>query len=184
MSIHTAFLGPSLFGKSHAAKLSARQHWLRHRRRSIVLDPTTEPGQPHGWGDYCLVFQGEGERPRELFRDAVFRKYEHCAVFFDEGGEVERDKDMNPYFTRIRHRYHIFHYISHAWTDMLPKQRNQLGTLFLFWQPADAAESIAREWSDPRLLEATKLPKYEFLYCRKFAAAPAHIIQRSRFPVS
>ncbi len=182
MSIHTAILGPSLFGKSHVAKWLAREYWRLYRRRSLVLDPTTEPGEPHGWPDCCLVFQGEGPGPRARFFEAVFKRYRDCVVFFDEGGEVERDKDMNPYFTRIRHRGHFFHYISHAWTDMLPKQRNQLGTLFVFWQPADAAEFLAREWSDPRFLDAPKLPPYEFLFCRKFGNRPAHIIERRKFP--
>ena len=182
MSIHTAILGPSLFGKSNAAKHLAASYWRNRRIRSLVLDPTTEPGEPHGWPSCCLVIQGEGEGPRARFYDAVFKRYEGCAVFFDEGGEVERDKDMNPYFTRIRHRYHFFHYIGHNWTDMLPKQRNQLGTLLLFWQPADASETIAREWSDPRLLDAVRLPQYEFLYCRKFALRPAHDITRASFP--
>ncbi len=182
MSIHTGIFGPSLFGKSHVAKGLSREYWRTKRMRSLVLDPTTEPGRPHGWGDHCLVVQGEGEAPRARFYDLVFSRYENCAVFFDEGGEVERDKDMNPYFTRIRHRYHLFHYISHAWTDALPKQRNQLGTVFLFNQSAKPAAFIAEEWSDPRLLAATSLVEYEFLYCRKFAARPGHLIQRSRFP--
>lgn len=180
MSIHTAILGPSLFGKSNLAKHLAAGYWTAGRRRSLVLDPTTQPGEPHGWPPCCLVFQGEGPGPRAAFFKAVFETYRHCAVFFDEGGEVERDKDLNPYFTRIRHRYHLFHYIGHNYTDLLPKQRNQIRNLFLFWQCATpAAETIAREWSDVRLLEAPKLPPYEFLHCQKFADLPAHRITRA-----
>lgn len=182
MSIHVGIFGPSLFGKTHVIRKLSEIYWRNERRKSLVLDPTTEPGQPHGFGPWCLVFQGEGAATRDRFYHAVFHQYKGCAVFFDEGGEVERDKNMNPYFTRIRHRLHIFHFVSHAWTDALPKQRNQLGTLFLFWQSADAAETIAREWSDPRLLETTQLPQYEFLYCKKFGNRPSHIITRGKFP--
>jgi hypothetical protein len=101
----------------------------------------------------------------------------------DEFGEIfERDKAASPLFTRLRHQGHVMHAITHLWTDMLPKQRNQLGTLFCFWQTAEAAEMLAREWSDNRLLEATQLPKRQFLYCQKFGDAPRHIIRRATFP--
>lgn len=182
MSIHVGILGPTLFGKSHVAKRLAGSYWSGGRIRSLVRDPTTEPGQPHGWPASCLVFQGDSEDAFRRFETAVFERYSGCAVFLDEGGEMERCRDLNKFFTRIRHRGHFFHYIGHNWTDMLPKQRNQLGTLFLFWQPAKAAEAIAAEWSDDRLLEAATLPKYQFLYCRKFGANPAHLISRASFP--
>lgn len=172
-----------MFGKSNAAKWLAWTYWTRHGRRSLVLDPTTEPGEPHGWPPCCLVVQGEGERPRDHFRRLVFEVYQGCAVFFDEGGEVERDRALNPYFTRIRHRYHVFHYIGHNYTDILPKQRNQLGTLLLFYQPAEpAAAMLAREWSTEKMLESSFLPKYQFLYCRRFGAGFEHIIERRSLP--
>jgi len=172
MSVHVGIFGPSLFGKSHLAKALALQYWTQSRRPSVVLDPNGDD-----WGRHCLVFTD-----RERFVSAIWH-HRNCAVFCDEFGEVfERDKSASPLFTRLRHQGHLMHAITHAWTDLLPKQRNQLGTLFVFWQPADAADVIAREWSDDRLRAATTLPKYTFMHCVKFGAAPQHIIRRVRLP--
>lgn len=140
--------------------------------RSIVLDPNGDD-----WGRWSLVFTDKAKFWRAVWSNT------RCAVFVDDLGEnMDRDKDASPLFTRIRHNYHLFHAIGHVWTELLPKQRNQLGKLFLFWQTAESAETIAREWSEPRVLESTQLPKYEFLRCVKFGDAPRHVITRCRFP--
>ncbi|MCF3650176.1 hypothetical protein [Synoicihabitans lomoniglobus] len=172
MSIHVGIIGPSLFGKSHVGKRLSLTYWQRERRRSIVFDTRSA-----NWGNHSLVFTDKAK-----FLEACWR-YRSCAVFCDDFGDhFERDKEVTPMFTSLRHQFHQLHAMTHVWQDMLPKQRNQLGTLFLFWQTRESAESIAREWSDSRLLESTRLPKYEFLHCRKHADAPNHIITRGRFP--
>lgn len=169
---YVGFIGPGLFGKSYAAQTLSRRYWTGGGRRSIVHDPNDDP-----WGPHALVFTD-----KDAFWTAVWH-YTDCAVFADEFGENNyRTNEATPLFTRLRHQRHLFHVITHDWTDMLPKQRNQLGTLFLFWQTEKAAKTLCEEWSDPRLMEATKLPQYDFLYCRKFAQNPAHLIERSRFP--
>lgn len=172
MSVHVGIFGPSLFGKSHLGKHLAAQYWRLDRRPSIVLDPNGDD-----WGPSALVFVD-----REAFLRAVWEK-RNCAVFCDEFGEVfDRDKAASPLFTRLRHQGHLMHALSHLFTDLLPKQRNQLGTLFLFWQTAEAADAIAREWSDERLRQAPTLPKYVFLHCRKFGAGAQHIITPGKLP--
>lgn len=174
MSIHVGILGPSLFGKSYAAMYLSAEYWRLYGIRSIVLDPNGED-----WGPWALVFTN-----RAKFWAAVW-KHRRCAVFVDDLGEnMDRDKTASPLFTRIRHNFHLFHAIGHTWTELLPKQRNQLGKLFLFWQTRESAEAIAREWSDERILEACTLPKYQFLYCLKFGKAPHHIIERSSLPAT
>ena len=60
------------------------------------------------------------------------------------------------------------------------------GTAFSGWQRQPRARPLAgvsgEQWSDPRFLDAPKLPPYEFLYCRKFGNRPAHVIERRKFP--
>lgn len=172
MSIHVAFLGPSLFGKSYGAKLFSAACWRQARRPTIVLDPNRDD-----WGPWSLVFTD-----REKFWAAVWSKT-NCLVVVDDLGEnMDRDKTATPLFTRIRHRGHLFVAIGHLWTELLPKQRNQLGKVFLFWQTRESAESIAREWSDDRILESCTLPKYEHLYLVKWGDGARHIVRRSHFP--
>jgi hypothetical protein len=167
---------PSLFGKSNVAKTLCRLYWRLERRRSIVLDPTLKDPRFHDWGPSALVFID-----REQFIAAV-NKHANCAVFFDEFGDYERDKANNPLFTKIRHQGHQLHIMSHAWTDCLRKQRNQLGKIFFFWQSELEAKLIAEELSDERLLAVSTLPKYEFLLCEKFKENPRHRITRGKFP--
>lgn len=140
--------------------------------RSLVLDPNGDD-----WGPWALVFTD-----RAKFWDAVW-KYRGCAVFVDDLGEnMDRDKTASPLFTRIRHQFHLFHAVGHEWTELLPKQRNQLGKLFVFWQTQQSAQKLADEWSDERLLQATALPRHEYLYCLKFGDGARHVIKRAKFP--
>lgn len=170
--IHVGIFGPSLFGKSHVAKYLSRLYWTLYAMRSIVLDPNGDD-----WGPHALVFTD-----RARFWVAVWT-HQRCAVFVDDLGEnMDRDREASPLFTRIRHQYHLFHAIGHEWTELLPKQRNQLGKLFIFWQTQTAAEKLAAEWSDERFLQATTLQPREYLYALKFAAAPRHVVTRARFP--
>jgi hypothetical protein len=172
MSAHVGIIGPSLFGKSHLGKALARQYWQSAGRRSVVLDLTGAD-----WGPHALMI-----RDKDRFWEVVWRERD-CAVFCDDFGDMmERDKSVTSLFTRLRHQGHQFHALTHVWPDMLPKQRNQLGRLFLFWQTDKSARIIADEWSDDRILESTKLPKYEFLYCVKHGENPGHKITRGRFP--
>ncbi len=117
VSIHVGIFGPSLFGKSHIAKSLSAEYWRAARMRTIVLDPNGDD-----WGPWSLVFTD-----RAKFWDAVW-KNKRCAVLVDDLGEnMDRDKTASPLFTRIRHNFHLFHAIGHEWTELLPKQRNQLG---------------------------------------------------------
>lgn len=83
---------------------------------------------------------------------------------------VNRDSDKTPLFTRLRHRGHKLHVIGHSGASLLPVQREQLHTLFLFRQPKAAAEVWAALFTDDQLLESCNLEKYEFLWARLYQA--------------
>ena len=175
MSIHVCILGPSLCGKSHLAKIQSHMLWRLSRRRSLVLYP---PGHVEGgWGPHALVTYD-----RDHFLH-VFWRERNLAVFVEEATEtVGRDAELTGLFTRGRHRGHIVHCMGHRATVLLPIQRDQFGTLFLFRQSPQAAGIFAEEWAEPRIHDATTLKKYEFLLCQKFAAADGgHLIMRGRY---
>jgi hypothetical protein len=161
VSIHVGIFGPSLCGKTHAAKWLSRDAWARAKRRSLVLDINGEH-----WGAQALVF-----RERSAFL-AAFWRHRDCAVFIDEATvTVGRDDSLTDLFTRGRHQGHIVHAMGHRATVLLPIQRDQFGTLLLFRQSPQSAAIWAEEWAEPRIHAATTLPKHRFLLCRKFAAA-------------
>ena len=173
MSIHAGIFGPGLCGKTYGCKLLSRSH-AKQGRKSIVCDPNGED-----WGPHALVFK----RCDEAFMAAVW-KHRNCAIFIDEATmTIDRGVEFTDLFTRVRHVGHILHVIGHRATVLLPVQRDQFGKLILFRQSPGSAKIWAEEWAEPRMMEATELKKYEFLYCVKFGAADgSHVILKAKFP--
>lgn len=167
--------GPSLCGKSNVAKWLIEIYWTHFRIRSVVCDPN--PMQK--WPACALVFRD----PSKFW--AYIWKVRGCAIFVDEaGGSVARDNSITGAFTRGRQQDHVLHVMGHRMTNLLPEQRDQLATLFLFTQSPSAAKIWAEEWADLRLLESTSLPQYEFLWCEKYGdkATRRHSIRHATFP--
>lgn len=175
MSIHVGIFGPSLCGKSYVAKRLSAELWRVSGRRSLVLYP--QGHEESGWGHHALVCYDRAHFLKLFWRER------NLAVFVEEATEtVGRDTELTGLFTRGRHRGHIVHAMGHRPTVLLPIQRDQFGTLFLFRQSPDAAEIVAREWAEPRIHEATTLKRYEFLLCRKFAAPDGgHHVEKGKF---
>lgn len=176
MSVHVGIFGPSLCGKTFAAKSLSLALWLTQNRRSIVCDPNREQ-----WGRHALVFGTLDDR----FLRAVWR-YRNCAVFIDEATiMIDRDTAFTDLFTRLRHQGHILHVMGHRATVLLPIQRDQFGTLMLFRQSPTAAKIWAEEWAEKRMLASCDLKKFEFLLCKKFAAPDgSHLIKPGKFPAA
>ncbi|OAM87573.1 ATP-binding protein [Termitidicoccus mucosus] len=173
MSIHVGIFGPSLCGKTYAAIMLSLALWRQERRRSIVLDPNGSD-----WGPHAIVF-------RDMDRFLAFLwRHRNCAVFIDEATlTIDRGVEFTDLFTRVRHAGHILHIMGHRATVLLPIQRDQFGKLLLFRQSPGSAKIWGEEWAEPRMVEATELKKYEFLYCVKFGAPDgSHLIQRGKFP--
>ena len=200
MSIHVGIFGPSLCGKTTAAKILSRARWLGHRRRSLVLDLNAEH-----WGAHALVYTlpsrirnpPDGVTVTGEERAAAVEKLTNtflaklwatrdCDVFIDEATEtVGRSGDFTGVFTRSRHRGHVVYAMGHAATVLLPIQRDQFGTLLLFRQSPRAAGLWAEEWAEPRMIQATTQNKYHFLFCQKFGAADgSHLIEPRIFPAN
>jgi hypothetical protein len=174
--LHVGIFGPSLCGKSNVAKWLMLMYWQTLRVRSLVLDPN--PLQ--AWPACALRFYDA-----EKFWPFVWT-VRGCAVFADEmsSAKTRRQTNLIEYFTRGRQNDHVLHVMGHAPTNLLPDQRNQLQTLFLFDQSPDAAEMMAREWSEPRIMESVGLPQYEFLQVEKYGnkATRRHLIRHGIFP--
>ncbi len=173
--LHVGIFGPSLCGKSNVAKWLMVAYWRSLGVRSIVCDPNRD----QLWPSCALRFFDP-----EKFFPYVWR-VRNCAVFIDEaGGTVRRNNDLTEYFTRGRQYGHVLHVMGHRATNLLPEQRDQFETLFLFTQSPSAVKIWADEWADPRFEQALTLPKYEFLRCEKYGdpATRRHLIQHGIFP--
>ena len=173
--LHVGIFGPSLCGKSNVAKWLIGIYWRVYRVRSIVCDPNVD----QVWPSCALVFRDPAK-----FWPFVWTQ-RGCAVFADEaGGTVARNNELTGFFTRGRQRGHVLHIMGHRATNLLPEQRDQLETLFLFTQSPSAVKIWSDEWADTRFEAALTLPKYEFLWCEKYGdkLTRRHRITHGIFP--
>jgi len=174
--LHVGIFGPSLCGKSNVGKWLMLQYWNLFGVRSLVLDPN--PLQK--WPACALRFYNA-----DKFWPYVWT-VRGCCVFADEmsSRKTRRQEALTEYFTRGRQNDHVVHIMGHDPMDLLQEQRAQIQTYFLFDQMPQKAQSMADEWSEPRLLECVGLPQFEFLMCDKYAdkATRRHKITHGIFP--
>lgn len=164
--MHVGIFGPGRSGKTTLAKHLSRAYWMQAGIRSLAWDINGEQ-----WGRQCMMFMHEEPFWRQVWRE------KSCAVFVDEAAEtIKRDSNKTSLFTRIRHRGHKLHVIGHNGTNLLPVQREQISTVYLFRQTEDGARLWADLFTDKRILAATTLARYEFLECHLFGDVRKRIL--------
>ena len=163
--LHFGIFGPGLSGKTTLAKYLSREYWRTWGVKSLVHDLNGDH-----WGPQAWVTTEE-----EKFWEMVWHRELDCALFVEEAAEtIARDSAKTALFTRVRHRHapggpgHRLHVIGHSGANLLPVQRQQIHTLYLFRQSQAGAELWAEEFADERILGAVSLGQYEFLYCRLY----------------
>jgi hypothetical protein len=150
--------GTTLSGKTTLAKTLTAQIWQRQKMRSLVLDPFGED-----WGQHALVFTDE-----EKFWKTVWNS-QNCLVVVDESGAtINRNRDLKPVFTRLRHLGHKLLVSGHSSADLLPVMRQSLDTLFLFRHSEKSAAVWADVFTDKTILTCSELKQFEFLRCRLY----------------
>jgi hypothetical protein len=150
--------GPKLSGKTTLAKHLCLEYWRREKVRSLVLDINNDK-----WPEGCLVMVDE-----DKFWEVVW-KAKGCLVVVDEASTViQRDKELIPVFTRMRHLQHRLIVICHSAADLLPQMREQFDTLYLFRQSKRSADIWAETFTQDRLNEASELGQYEFIFARLY----------------
>ena len=176
--LHTGIFGPGLSGKTTLAVYLSRMYWQNHRVKSLVLDPNFCL-EGNIWGSQAWVTDDE-----EKFWDMAWHREVDCALFVDEAAEtIKRDNEKTALFTRIRHRRgpggpgHRLHVIGHSGSNLLPVQRQQIHTLYLFRQDPDSADLWSRQFADERIQAATTLNQYQFLWCRLYHAPEPHSLK-------
>lgn len=152
--------GPKLSGKTTLAKSISRQYWSQHHLRSLILDINGDT-----WGGQAWTTSNETE-----FWGAVW-KTQGCLIIVDEATEtINRDKELLPVFTRLRHNHHKLLVIGHSGMNLLPMMREQLDTLYLFRQPEQAAKVWSNIMADKAILACAELNQFEFLHCEIYKA--------------
>lgn len=164
--MHVGIFGPGRGGKTTCAKRLSKAGWETARLRSLVWDINGEQ-----WGRHALLFMQEEPFWRQVWRE------KSCLVFVDEAAEtIKRDSSKTSLFTRIRHRGHKLVVIGHSGANLLPVQRQQISTLFLFRQSPEGAALWAELYADRRIMAATALKRYEFLECHLFGTPTKRIL--------
>jgi hypothetical protein len=162
--ISGGIFGPKLSGKTTLAKHLSLQYFQRYQQKTLCLDINGDQ-----WGPHVRVTDNE-----ETFWKEVWDTKEQLVLVDEASSTIQRDKTLIPAFTRLRHLRHRLVVIGHSGTDLLPAMRNQLDVLYLFRQPRQAAEVWAYTFADERILAASELQQYEFLFCRLYETPVKH----------
>ena len=155
---HVLILGQTESGKTSLAKKLAAVY-KEQGIGVLVLDPIGDPSWP---ADFRT------SDPDEFLQ--VYWSSKKCAVFIDEAGEsVGRfDMAMQKTATRGRHWGHKNHYLSQRGTMINRTVRDQCSTIFLFNTALEDCKVHARDWNQPELLNASKLPQGHYLTCGRY----------------
>ncbi len=158
--------GPSLAGKTTLAKYLSREYWQKCKMRTLVLDPTNDD-----WGQQAMVFTDDAK-----FWDAVW-KTQNCLVIADEASEtINRDKELIPVFTRLRHHHHKLIVIGHSGVNLLPIMRQQIDTLYLFRQSRKACLIWCEDFIEDGFADAYTLKQYEFYRAERWKGPPTKMV--------
>jgi hypothetical protein len=150
--------GTTLSGKTTLAIKLTGDFWHRKQMRSLVLDPYN-----HVWGEHALCFEDENK-----FWQTVWSANSLLVVVDEASSTINRNKDLKPVFTRLRHHGHKLIVIGHSSADLLPVMRQSLDTLFLFRHSEKSAAVWSETFTNKDILAASELRQYEFLFCRLY----------------
>lgn len=151
--INGGIFGPKLSGKTTLAMALSRQYWKNLKIKTVVLDINNDQ-----WGDHATVMTEE-----PIFWEVVW-KAQNCLIVVDEAAEtINRDKELIPVFTRMRHNHHKLLVIGHSGMNLLPIMREQIDTIYLFRQGKKSAAYWAETLAEDDLLQSTTLRQFEFI---------------------
>ncbi len=168
--IRAGIFGPSMSGKTTLAKALSLEYFKRDKIQTLVLDPHQEE-----WGEQAKLFTDEGK-----FWDSVWAS-DNCLVIVEEAAStINRNNDLIPVFTRLRHRHHKLIVVGHSGRDLLPVMRQQIDTLYLFRQPMSASKVWAEVMADDDLLAASTLNQFEFIVKESFKPTKKLILAKPK----
>lgn len=165
--ITIGIFGPKLSGKTTLAMELARQHFSKLKMRSLVLDPNGDE-----WGEHAWSTMDE-----EKFWSEVWSKQNRLIIVDEAAETINRDKELIPVFTRMRHLGHRFIVIGHSGVNLLPIMREQIDTLYLFRQNKKAAQVWAELFTQDELLNAMHLNQYEFIHTKLYGKAKKQMLK-------
>lgn len=146
--------GASESGKSTLAKKISAVIFQKENRRSLVLDPLSRDN----WGSHATVYTDE-----KKFWDDIFKLKNNLVIVDDASKTINRDRELSPVFTALRHNGHKLLVVGHDSGNLLPEMRAQLQRVFLFLQNQDSIDNWEVIFPGHDLSPAKKLGQYEFL---------------------
>jgi hypothetical protein len=162
---HSLIVGMSESGKTTLGKQIAAE-LNKSGKKVIVLDPMNDPG----WK--CNYRTSD---PDAFL--AVFWNTENtgCYAFIDEAGDVvgKYDELMRQTATKGRHWGHSCTYLTQRGALLSFTVRAQCRHLFLFNTPIDDCKQLAKDFNEPRLIEAAQFKQGEYFHVRRFAIGDA-----------
>lgn len=162
--------GPSMAGKTTLAKRLSIQYFKAYKIHTLVLDVTEDD-----WGQHSQRFTDETEFWAKVWQT------QGCLIVIDEAAEtINRDKELIPVFTRLRHNHHKLLVIGHSGVNLLPIMRQQIDTLYLFRQSRKASAVWSEDFIEIANVEPWELNQFEFYRAERWKGSP----QRLRLKLS
>jgi len=157
--MHSLIVGISDSGKSTAAHMLAADY-LRHKVGVLVLDPHQQKWPCTRMFTDPLLFLAAAKASRR------------CALFIEEAGECigrgKHAREMQWITTGARKWGHSTYLIAQRAQQIELTIRAQCTRGYIFRQSEDDAKALCGTFADKRLMEATQLQEYEFLYVKTF----------------
>lgn len=166
-TVHSLIIGTSLSGKTTLAKVLCSLYRAKGIK-TLVLDPLCDPG----WdADY------KARNTEEFIK--VARASRRCALFIDESGKALGKYDPRTEWltTMARHWGHKSHILCQRAEQLSVTLRDQCGQTFVFRVSGKDSKRMAQEFTDPRLEDASQLPKLHFFHCSRFSGVREYFIK-------
>lgn len=158
--MHSLIIGETGSGKTTTARDMADTF-----RASGVKIVVLDPWKGAAWNaDYIT------DNADDLL--ATLKESRCCAVFIDEcNTTLARNPKYDMLAGAMRHYGHRCHFLAQRFSQVTPGIRDNCQTLLLFACGLDYARLAAKEYNDPKLLEAASLKEGYYIVKRRFRPA-------------
>lgn len=158
---HVLTVGQTMSGKTLANQALAR-NYKSHGIGVVVLDRMRDSAWVADW------MTGNVEEFMAFVRDP--KRCLQCALFIDDSGGAMNKymSDFDWLTTESRHHGHVTHIIAQRAQQVSLNIRSQCSKLMCFNVNPEDAKIYARDFNEPILMNAHKLPKGHFYKVERF----------------
>lgn len=163
--MHSLIVGITTSGKTTLAKQMASSY-RRKGRPVLVHDVLLSKWDADFVTDDMSLFMKNAQENH------------NCMLFIDESSEAIGRYNRETFWlaTRSRHQGHVAHFILQRYADINKTVRDQCSRLFTFRISTYDAKCLCDDWANEKLIGASRLDKYVFIYTSRFSQARVYAL--------